>query len=36
MRPVMPQEFDFLPGKGQQRFALGGGEQLAARQMDKK
>jgi hypothetical protein len=28
---VMPQEFGFLPWKGQQRFALGRGEQLAAR-----
>jgi hypothetical protein len=30
-KSVMPQEFGFLPGKGQQRFALGRGEQLAAR-----
>ena len=28
---VVPQDFGFLPGKGQQRFALGRGEQLAAR-----
>jgi DNA polymerase III subunit beta len=28
---VVPQEFGFLPGKGQQRFPLGRGEQLAAK-----
>jgi hypothetical protein len=28
---VVPQEFGLFPGKGQQRFALGRCEQLAAR-----
>jgi hypothetical protein len=30
-KSVMPQEVGFLLGKGEQRFALGRGEQLAAR-----